>query len=216
MNTYLQQLKKQNIFQEDIYSYLEFCSFKKNTCILHQGEKIQYLYILVNGKVKTCHTTSNGLMILNAFSKPITVIGEIEFLNDIDIINDIYTLEDCSFFRISIHQYKNQLINDTLFMRYLAKSLAIKLYKNNHNTSISINYPVENRLASYLMACRQNNIVDINLVQSAEMLGCSYRQLQRTIHHFIEMKYIEKLKRGSFFILDPQHLDQLGQDLYYL
>ena len=49
-------------------------------------------------------------------------------------------------------QYEDILLHDLIFMRYLARTLSNRLYHANHNTAISINYPVENRLASYLIS----------------------------------------------------------------
>ena len=55
-----------------------------------------------------------------------------------------------------------------------------------------------------------------NFVQVAELIGCSYRQLQRTLNDFCHNGYIRKIKRGQFEIIDPIALKHLGEDLYYL
>ena len=75
---------------------------------------------------------------------------------------------------------------------------------------------MENRLASYLIACAENKIIQENFVQVAEMIGCSYRQLQRVLNDFCEKKYIQKTKRSQFLIIHYDALSKLGQDLYYI
>ena len=62
-------------------------------------------------------------------------------------------MEECVCLGISISLYQDFILNDFIFMRYLAETIAHKLYNSNQNSSISINYPVENRLASYLVSC---------------------------------------------------------------
>lgn len=213
---YINMLKKENMLDNSTYQYFDVCTFKKGDCLLYQGQTLEYLYILLEGKIKSCHSTSNGTSILNAFSKPISVLGEIELLSGSDVNNNVYAIETTICLKISIIQYKDILLNDLLFMRFLATTIACKLQSSNNNSSISINYPVENRLASYLIACHDHLIIEQNLVQIAEMIGCSYRQLQRTLDEFCRKAYIKKIGRSQFHILDLESLKSLGKDLYYI
>lgn len=213
---YIRKLEEITILENTIYQYLELCIFNKGDCLLYQGQTLEYLYILLDGSIKSCHSTSNGTTVINAFSSPITVLGEIEFLNQCDVNNSVYAMEETICFRISIIQYKDMLLNDLFFMRYLAKTIADKLQSSNNNTSISINYPVENRLASYFIASHNQLIINQNFVQTAEMIGCSYRQLQRTLTMFCKNGYIKKTGRSIFCILNLKALESLGKDLYHL
>lgn len=212
---YINILKKQHMMNENNYQYFELCQFHKGDYLLYQGQVLDYLYILVEGKLKTSHTTANGLTVLNCFAKPISIIGEVEFLNQREVINDICALDAVKCLRISIELYQDILFHDSLFMRYLAQTISCKLYDTNHNSSISMNYPVENRLASYLISCEDHFIIEDNFVFVAEMIGCSYRQLQRVLNDFCQKKYMRKIKRSCYEILDISALQLLGQDLYY-
>ena len=91
-------------------------------------------------------------------------------------------------------------------MKTIAKNLASKLSKSTQNQSISLNYPVENRLAAYFIVSHKNSIVQDNFVVVAELIGCSYRQLQRVLKLFLDKKYIKKIKRGKMCIRDSQYL----------
>lgn len=213
---YYQILEQQQMMQVSTYAYFELCHFKKGDCLLHQGQQLSYLYILLEGCIKSCHTTSNGSTVLTAFSNALTVIGEVEFLNHREVINDIYAIENIVCLRICVSKYEEVLLNDLLFIRYLAKVISCKLYETNQNSSISMNYPVENRLASYLISCHDNLIITENFVQVAKMIGCSYRQLQRVLNTFCKLGYLSKIQRGQFKICNPKALQKLGQDLYYL
>ena len=164
---YINLLKVEQMMSDDNYQYLELCEFSKAEHLLHQGQILEYLYILVSGRIKSCRTTANGTTVLSAFSNPITVTGEVEFLNHHEVTNDVYALKNTVCFRISVAQYEDILLHDLIFMRYLARTLSNRLYHANHNTAISINYPVENRLASYLISSAQQLIIKDNFVQVA-------------------------------------------------
>lgn len=173
-----------HMMKKDLQNYFESVHFHKGNLILRQGQTLHYLYILIQGKVKACHTTTNGITSLHSFSKPIGIFGEVEFLNQFEILNDIYALEDTVCYRIDVNQYRQYILNDTLFMYSLAKSLSLKLYDSEYNASISMNYSVESRLASYLVSCEENLMICENFVSVAEMISCSYRQLQRVLQNF--------------------------------
>lgn len=212
---YIDMLKSKHVMSETNYQYFELCQFHKGDYLLYQGQQLDYLYILVEGKLKTSHTTANGLTVLNCFAYPISVLGEVEFLNQRDVINNIYALQTSYCLRLSIELYQDILFNDPVFMRYLAQTISCKLYDSNQNSSISMNYPVENRLASYLISCENDMIIEDNFASVAEMIGCSYRQLQRVLNDFCKKNYIKKIKRSHYEILNPSVLKQLGKDLYH-
>lgn len=216
MKKHLEQLKKEKIFSDYAFADLKICDFSKGQRILRQGQQLEDLYILMSGRIKTCHTTSNGNTVLNAVSKALTLIGEVELLTNQELINDVFALEDCICLKIDLAKNKDKLLNDLTFMQYLAKTIAKKLYNTNQNSAISINFPVENRLASYLIACHNDLLVQENFVQVAEMIGCSYRQLQRALNAFCKKGYLLKIARSKFMIVNLEMLERLGEDLYYI
>lgn len=216
MKNYEKMILDKNIMTKETLHLFQFCQVRGNYWLLHQGDQLHELYILLKGRVKACNTTANGITRLSAISYPITVLGEVEFLNGLSINNNVYTLEQCDFLIISVDQYKNVLFDDLIFVRFLAQQISLKLYNTNHNTSISINYPVENRLAAYFVSCHDCGLVKENFVSVANLLGCSYRQLQRVLNQFVQWGYIEKIGRSHYRIIDWKNLQNLGQDIYRL
>lgn len=186
---YKKIIQKENMMSDILLQHLKIKSFPKGSLILRQGQTLEEIYILVKGRTKVCHTTANGRTLLCAFTQAISIIGEVEFFHQQDVISDIYALEECICFYLPVCQYRNLIYDDLLFMKYLGYIATMKLYHSNLNNSISVNYPVENRLASYLISCHHEKIIDENFVSVAEMIGCSYRQLQRTLNDFIKKIY---------------------------
>lgn len=54
------------------------------------------------------------------------------------------------------------------------------------------------------------------MIDVAEMIGSSYRQLQRVLRYFIKQKYMKKIDKGKYMILDFKSLQELGKDLYHI
>lgn len=129
-------------------------------------------------------------------------------------INNVIAYEDCICATIFLSKYHEILMNDVFFMKAIAKNLASKLSKSTQNQSISLNYPVENRLAAYFVVSHKDYMVQDNFVVVAELIGCSYRQLQRVLQLFLDKKYIKKIKRGTYQIIDLNALNLLGEDVY--
>lgn len=211
---YLNELKKREILHEDNYQYIEIIELNKDDYLLHQGEHLDHIYILLKGKVKVNHINANGNSMLCSFNSPYSIIGDLEFITQSPIINNVIAYEDCICATISLSKYHKILMNDVFFMKMIARNLANKLSKSTQNHSISLNYPVENRLAAYFVVSQKDYIVQDNFVIVAELIGCSYRQLQRILQLFLDKKYIKKIKRGTYQIIDLNALNQLGEDVY--
>ena len=211
---YLNELKKLEILHVDNYQYIEIKKLNKDEYLLHQGEKLNYIYILLRGKVKVNHINANGSSMLCSFNSPYSIIGDLEFITQSPIINNVIAYEDCICATIFLSKYHEILMNDVFFMKAIAKNLASKLSKSTQNQSISLNYPVENRLAAYFIVSHKDYMVQDNFVVVAELIGCSYRQLQRVLQLFLDKKYIKKIKRGTYQIVDLNALNLLGEDVY--
>ncbi len=85
------------------------------------------------------------------------------------------------------------------------------------NSSINLLYPLENRLASYILATgeRIDNNEEIikfneNLTEIAELLGTSYRHLLRTLNN-LSCKGAIRKKINYFQVLDEKILKSLQQ-----
>lgn len=163
--------------------------------------------------MKVNHINANGNSMLCSFNSPYSIIGDLEFITQSPIINNVIAYEDCICATISLSKYHEILMNDVFFMKAIAKILPASS-KSTQNQSISLNYPVENRLAAYFVVSHKNSIVQDNFVVVAELIGCSYRQLQRVLQLFLDKKYIKKIKRGTYQIINLNALNLLGEDVY--
>lgn len=80
-------------------------------------------------------------------------------------------------------------------------------------------YPLENRLASYLLALYPNylnpedKVVTDNFTQLAELLGADYRHFLRIVDKLCSKNIIKKENR-SLVIVNREELKKLAVDLY--
>ncbi len=86
---------------------------------------------------------------------------------------------------------------------------------NNLSMSINLNYPVDQRLASYIFrSCQgQEHSFRANYTHLAEYLGCSHRQLLRVLGRFRAEGLLEKGETG-YRVLNMERLEKLAGDLY--
>lgn len=114
---------------------------------------------------------------------------------------------------------RTQLIKDCKFLINICDYLSEKLTSGSNNSSINLLYPLENRLASYIVAFTNvdtNNkkfTFEENYSEIAELLGTSYRHLNRTLSKFCSDKILKRHKK-EFIIEDLDKLLYLAGDLY--
>ncbi|WP_125153589.1 cyclic nucleotide-binding domain-containing protein [Clostridium rectalis] len=217
---YIKKYDMKNIFQQDMTSYMELHLFDKNEYICKDRELLNYFYFLVSGKTKVYNLLKNGKSILLRFYRPLNVIGDIEFVSNSHTSSNIQAVEKTLCIAIPINTLTKYALKDTVFLTYIIKSLGDKLEKNSRASSINLLYPLENRLASYILATSSkdsnSNIEGIStykLTEMADLLGSSYRHLLRTINKLCKEQIIEKCDH-CINILDIDKLTILAGDLY--
>lgn len=221
LNYYVHKFKVADIFEKDMRGFMELHSFQRGEQIYRTSEKAGYLYFLVKGKFKVFTVPKNGKALLLRFYEPFQVIGDIELLCEVDSICNLEVLNEVICIGISVEIIKNYCMDDMKFLKYIAKNLAQKFLESSISSSINLIYPLENRLASYLLASLQEdenskNIVGIatnKLTDMADFLGTSYRHLNRTLGILQNKKLINK-ERNFIEILDRKKLEDLAGDLY--
>jgi CRP-like cAMP-binding protein len=99
---------------------------------------------------------------------------------------------------------------------YLCGRLGAKLSDRIIAESINLRYPVENRLAGYLLGSTDGGgriPGTDDLGELADFLGSSYRQLARVVRRFRTMGILDRT-RGRIRVLDTAKLRPLARDLY--
>lgn len=216
---YLNKFNIEEIFSQDIKKHMELHFFKKGSHICKKGEKLDYFYFFVKGRAKVYTSTPNGKSLLIRFYSPLQVIGDVEITCDENADSSIQAIEDCLCIGIPIEIIQKLSTYDPKFLAFVCQQLSYKLTSTSASTSLNLLYPLENRLASYLLALYPNNlspkdkVANDNFTQIAELLGADYRHFLRIVNKLCDKNIIKKEKR-SLVIIDRDALSELAVDLY--
>ena len=75
-------------------------------------------------------------------------------------------------------------------------------------------YPLENRLASFILLSSDNDFYKEKHTEVCEYLGVSYRHLLFVLAQFTENGYLTKQNRG-YFLSNRAQLQQLAAEIQY-
>ncbi|MDR7073106.1 Crp/Fnr family transcriptional regulator [Fictibacillus barbaricus] len=221
INNYIRINQIELILNEEIMPYLTIYSFDQGELICSQGEPAENLYILVKGKVKIFTTSTEGKTLILSFKTPMDVIGDIEYVQNTDIVNTVEAVSSVHMIGIH-HRWLKKYVNDhPPFLQFLLKIITNKFFIKSNSMSFNLLYPVEVRLASYLLSSSFDESdslykgqLSINSKDAANLIGTSYRHLNRVIQQFCTQGLIERNK-GYILVKNRDGLRALaGQNIY--
>jgi len=212
LNFYIEKFNIYSLFEKDMTNYMQLHVFRKGEIIYRCGEKIDYIYFLVEGKTKVYSLTESGKIFLLDFSNPLDMLGDLELLEKLSYQHNVEAVGKTVLIGISIEDVLLHLSKDVEFYKSVCKFLSKKLSKTCRELFHSMLYPLINRFATYLVTVLPENeykIERFNLSDTAFNLGCSPRHLSRIIKDLSEERIISKYK-STICILDKEKLEKLS------
>lgn len=192
---------------------IQLCEFKQGELVCRAGEELQYIYFFLNGKAKVYTTMETGKSLLFSFYEAFDLIGDVEFMLRTPIQCNVECMTQVRCLRIPLLKYREELLQDNRLLRGISIHLASKLSGISNNSARNLLYPLENRLAAYILSMEKESYFLENLVPTAELLGTSYRHLLRCMKKFCERRYMKKEAKG-YAILERAKLLELGERVY--
>lgn len=181
------------ILDIDLSKDLILVKFDKGEIVCAEGGLVDYLYLMVEGKLKISISHENGKTLLLNFLEGFQVLGDNELIAETNYSSSAEATADVYCFSLELNTYKNKLLNNNTFLRYIAKTLAQHLLENNEISSFNLLYPLETRVATYiLLSATDGKLPSHNLSVLAELFATSYRHLSRVLAKFCELGIIEK------------------------
>ncbi|MEK4762708.1 cyclic nucleotide-binding domain-containing protein [Viridibacillus sp. FSL E2-0187] len=222
LNNYLKEYQLESIFNKSLIEHLALYSFEQGEDICSQGDTSQYLYILVKGKIKIFTSSSEGRKLILSFKTPLYLIGDIEYVQDIDIINTVEAVSPVIMIGIQYQWLKKFGSEYTPLLRFLLETVTRKFYIKSNFLSFNLLYPVEVRLASYLLSisfydsdANNDSGLSINRLRDvADLIGTSYRHLNRVIQQLCAEGLIERTKE-SIIVINRDALSTLANHNIY-
>lgn len=221
LQSYIETFQLEAILNQQLFPYLSLYSFEEGEFICTQGEPSEYLYILVKGKVKIYTNSPEGKTLILSFKTPLEVIGDLEYVQEIDFLNTAEAVSPVCMIGIHHRWLKKYAKDHAPFLQFLLGIITKKFHVKSKSMSLTIMYPVEVRLASYLMSVSLDESVALNKSQisisikdTANLIGTSYRHLNRVISQLCEDGLIER-KKGIILIKDREGLRMMAGDNIY-
>lgn len=219
IDDYIHTYELQSIFNKELRSKFSLYTFEQGERIGDQGGPAEHLYVLVKGKVKIYTTSEEGKTLILSFKTPIELIGDIEYVRGGSLINTVEAVSTVQLLGIPYSALRKHGADDPAFLQFLLNIITDKFYVKSHSLSFTIMQSVEVRLASYLLSITEDERVEddnkkVNLTDASNLIGTSYRHLNRIIKKFCEEGLIERSK-GGIVVKDRKGLEALvGQSIY--
>ncbi|SET13998.1 Crp/Fnr family transcriptional regulator [Paenibacillus sp. NFR01] len=210
------------MFSGEHIAKMELRRYEDGEAVCSVGDKLESMFILVHGKLKIHTLLPNGKSMLVRFARPMSVIGDVELLRQEPVKNEVQSVGDSLLLIAGRKMLLGELEHNTELLRFLVGELSYKLYTLGQASALNLLYPVENRFASYLMSLirdsggdkRKEEIWTESLTETADLLGTSYRHLNRVVRRLIDDGIIER-KKGRLAVLDEAKLAQLANGNLY-
>ncbi|MWV42898.1 cyclic nucleotide-binding domain-containing protein [Paenibacillus sp. HJL G12] len=219
---YMKDHQLEAIFNEPLISHMCLFSYEKGELICSQGQPAQYLYVLVKGKIKVYNTSTEGKTLIISFKNALEMIGDIEYIQGADFINTVEAVTPVSMIGIH-HQWLDAYGKDHMpLLKFLLKIITGKFYMKSNALSFNLMYPVEVRLASYILSVSfdpsdvlfRGQLSTSELRDAANLIGTSYRHLNRVILQLCNEGILERGK-GYIHVRDRDRLtDIAGHSIY--
>jgi CRP/FNR family transcriptional regulator, putaive post-exponential-phase nitrogen-starvation regulator len=214
--SYVRRFALDRFLSADLVEALRPVRHQPGEMIIRAGDPAREIFFLVEGRTKVYSTLDNGQSVLASFYEPFDVLGEAElfafkqYTLSVEAITGVVclSLDTAAIKKAADH-------NSRLFM-YLCGRLGAKLADRVVAESINLRYPVENRLASYLMGATDKDgwvLGTDNLGDLADFVGASYRQLARVVRRF-RTEGILDCARGRIRVRERGKLEPLARDRY--
>ncbi|HDR8184531.1 TPA: cyclic nucleotide-binding domain-containing protein [Bacillus thuringiensis] len=219
---YLKTNKTLEFFSGIDTAYFQVNHFEKGELICNIEDELNRLYFVIKGKVKVYTITPEGKKLILRFINPLAIVGDIELIQNSKAHNAVEACSDVVVMSISHTVIRNKLIQDPIFMKFLLENIANTLKISTRFTALNLLYPVEVRVASYLLSISTDSYgnmykedLDATSVSSiADFIGVSYRHVIRVLQKFYNEKLIEK-SNGIIVIKDLSRMKEVAKDNIY-
>ena len=207
---YIKDFSIQKYFSVPIENYLEVHTFRKGEFICEERKAPQRLYFIKEGEVQLYLIHQDGNVSLAQYYQPGDVLGELELLGIRSQSQSIQAIKDTVCIALPFDPCKDMILADPVFMQNLCRFIADKMLRSVGKLVSTQTYPLENRLAAFLIDReeRPGDWITLRLTDLAQYLGVSYRHLSRVVKQFSDAGWIHK-DRTRLRIINNNALEEL-------
>ena len=152
----------------------------------------------------------NGRISLINFLDAPCFLGEIELIGAQQYANGVTAITPCICYQIHTAKCGHKILNDVKFLQYLCRFLGKKALQNTCNYSRNQSYPLEVRLADFILLTSPNGYYREKHTEVSEFLGVTYRHLLYVLSDLVKRGFLDRTDQG-YHIADREGLQQLAR-----
>ncbi len=195
-------------FPSELDEHFLLMSAQPGEQIIFQGVKSDYLYFLLSGRCKVSAVMENGrTVIVNSLTAP-CLIGEIELINQ-DAPFSVESLTEGLLLTLPVQACRKILLESPQFLLQLCGDLVSKERTNAIRLAHYVSFPLENRLAQFIINNSAEDGLRIKKTVIAESLGVSYRHLEKVMSDLVSKGVLSKTGK-QYRIIKRPYLQQLA------
>ncbi|TGB03913.1 Crp/Fnr family transcriptional regulator [Halobacillus salinus] len=211
-----------DVFTTDTLNRMKYYEIEKDDILCVKGDELDHMYFLLSGKIKIHTVSQEGKGLIMRFKTPMAIIGDVEYIQNTEVFHTVEAVTDGYMVGVSFDDLYKLEHENTKFLHFLLDVISHKFYTESHASTLNMLYPVDVRLASYLLSISDDGKGSMfheemrtsNLQEFADVMGTSYRHLNRILQSFHRQGIIER-KRGSIKIIDLQLLREKAKGNIY-
>lgn len=196
IDKYYKDFPLTDYFDFDIRPYVSIIRFDSDEVIMQEDSVPAYLYYLIDGRAKLFLSHENGRISLINFLNAPCFIGEMELIGAQQTSNGITAITVCTCYAIDINECRSRILNDVKFLRRLCLFLSQKAIGNTHNYTRNQSYPLDVRLANFILLTARKGYYREKHTEASEFLGVTYRHLLYVLADFVKRGFLVKTRSG--------------------
>lgn len=185
--------------------------FKKGEHIAYQGDRVQHLTMLAEGKVKTEIVSNSGLALpMEEIAAPYPLAAAFLFADDNRFPVDVIAVTECEVIFISKESVEEQMAKCPGFMRGFMAFNANRMQYISERLKIFAQKGIKTKIGYYILAREKNGEFDLgkSVASLADYFGVERPSLSRAISEMVRSGIIT-FQHGKGKILDFNALEEL-------
>lgn len=200
-----------NNIPKKLISAGEIISFKKNEIIIHPGDMLNNIYILVKGKIIVITNSANGSMVYDLLVVPPSIIGHTHLLNNKEMTATFKCIEDIEVIKISTDNLMNIIKSDFDVFMYLYQISFMLIEKYSFQAREYATFSSEERIVKILIEFAEvlgkeiNGKIKIDFKLSHQFISDLVGVTRMTTLHALqklEKMNIITISAGTYYIND--------------
>ena len=178
MSFFVEELERSSFLNDKF----EMRTFQKGEVILNVEDRIDEVFILKSGRLKTYSLSENGNKHLIKIYENGELLGDVEIFTDSSVICYLEGMDDGEIYVIKREHFLQWMEQDFNVSLYIVRQLAQKLINTGMKMQSAVSYPLKYQVLLYIfkyISQYKNNCIPKLLI--VEELGSNIRSINRIL-----------------------------------